>query len=589
MPARGSTFADDIVLIQGQYIVQQGDSSPRSEIVLVHNGTATSLPVNPATGVFATAVVPIHGMNTLELHAIDPGCHVGPAIRSFYHSGLWYPMESGQPDDALVPEGLAIYLGPEAWDDGDPDVDDLSTIATIAARHLDPSSLLAGVNLTGIALPGSPCTVDVTLQNARWEDAQVNLIPSRNRTGTWNVLGLTANISDLSADIVLAPNPMGPGCEEVTSIHMTIDTMNVFVNIGVARQPDGIWNVTLTPGIPFFPPTIDLINLNLDPCYIPSLGDFCDPDLRQILGDVLAGEIVRRIESDLPPLVSDLLNESQALSLDLATLHPDLPPLPLNVRLRVAALGSTTTRHVQVSLDTAILTDRKTRFTPLGSLGRWACVDDAPLGLPFTGMPWEAAIHDDVLNQALFASWFSDALHRHFTQQELIGLGMPDLSAAGITESAITMDPYLPPILGSCALGGDIRLQMGDVRFDGTLRIDGFPVGFEAFLTIEAPATVDLERIEDSTHVRLAVWEPTYVGYEITRIECPDLDMGRCREGVAGFVESLVSVVAMRDIDLPFPELDLHDVLADIPQGTLLDVDLMSFNRVGGYSVLSLE
>ena len=100
----------------------------------------------------------------------------------------------------------------------------------------------------------------------------------------------------------------------------------------------------------------------------------------------------------------------------------------------------------------------------------------------------ELFVHEDLLNQLLFAVWWGGGLDLKLTDA-----AVPDAKSLGITNVDLDVDLTLPPIVTTCTPDGKPELQVGDVRVTGTFDLLGTKTTVDAFATALVKVAVTLK------------------------------------------------------------------------------------------------
>jgi hypothetical protein len=587
-PARGSTLDNETVLVTGEVLIPGGGVVPGLTVRVSNAGVpGPEIPVDEIDGTFSTAVSAVHGMNLLTGDAFLWGDPVSRTVQAYYYSSTWYPIDHDNPATAMVQDAVLGFISAEGLYDANPDLDDVSGILDHAFNALDLDGLLGSLGLEAPLQVGD-CTYDITLSDLDTGPGQVFIYPNTLTIGasTYRAVQVFLAVQDVVATIRFTPSPAGPACPEVFTTGLTIDQVDVFLNVDLVEETPGQWRVELdqVAGPYGQPPTVALYGLGLDPCELPDIADLCG-NLAQ-LGDVLAGELRRQLTDEIPALVDPYLGSAQTLTYTASDLDPRLAPVPVRLRAQFSSFGIGND-GIRGGADAAITTPKAVRFEPLGSIGRAACVDDGVLALPVTPDAFALAIHDDLINEALFTAWWSDALHNSHNANDLQSVGLPDPAAWGVTGLTLTTDPYLPPIVTSCSTGGDARLQMGDVHLRASMAVDGIPVVVEAFVSFEAAFRPGVESLPNNgRRLTLDIDQPTVRDYEITLISNPAVTEERIRQIMEDALDAVFDILA-GGFTYDVPDIDLNDLWSGFPANSMLDLRPENSSRAFGYTILT--
>lgn len=381
--------------------------------------------------------------------------------RAFLMSEGWYPVTSAN-EDTLVPAGLTIRLGPALFDDDDTsDADDLATLATevLAATDLAtavPESLTA----EGEGASLGWCEWTVTINSIEHTVGGVDLKPSSDG------LTMAATLNNVVVDFdAVAPDL---GCPDAGGT-MTVDTIAVAALVVPAIAADGTVSVT----VPEESLVVTLGDVEFDLTEgAASSFDFLLNWFSDTIGSAAADAAKAVVVDQVAPATADLLTNLAhwTKTFELGEIYG--VPVNLSEEVRVLATG------LDMADDGVTLTLGTTATTPAGdvklaakgSLVRAGCGAGGEAAPTFDGgAPIAMALHDDVLNQALFAAWWGGALHQTMdVSADLVAdLGLP------VENLSVTLSPSLPPVVTDCS--GGTQLQIGDLRIDASLDFSGKP------------------------------------------------------------------------------------------------------------------
>lgn len=212
-------------------------------------------------------------------------------------------------------------------------------------------------------------------------------------------------------------------------------------------------------------------------------------------------------------------------------------------------------------------------IAPLGSILRMDCGQGPDLfQMPMTH-PMEAALHLDLVNQAIYAFWWAGGLSTQIDANMVQG----DLPP-GITGLRIRTAPMLPPILTDCQKSTrGVHLQIADLEIDATVTIDGQEIPISAWLQADLEADV---KVIDG---RLAFdIDP---GFAVIVV-----DITRLGGDLAGQDEAVVALIRATVLDLlvhqgaatgvagvPLPALDLDTLqIPGLPEGLDIQTHVIS-------------
>jgi hypothetical protein len=228
-------------------------------------------------------------------------------------------------------------------------------------------------------------------------------------------------------------------------------------------------------------------------------------------------------------------------------------------------------------------------ITSEGSLARGDCMlgqPEAELLLP-QGSTLSLGLHDDLLNQVLFAGWWTGALHRPIPGQYIANrLGFDGIS---ITNAILT--PLTPPVATSCGPDGQLQLQIADLGVDVEMTWDDEPIQVSAF--VSAAADIELSAVPGSSNGTLDL------AINVTSVNTLEFDivsatgvLDGTEELIELFFKELVGTVLDELIgsglgaNFPVPALELGTLIPTIPAGAMIGFAPTAFSTGSGYTVL---
>jgi hypothetical protein len=118
-----------------------------------------------------------------------------------------------------------------------------------------------------------------------------------------------------------------------------------------------------------------------------------------------------------------------------------------------------------------------------------ACGGVNPSILPHTSQV-EAYVHEDFLNQFLFALWRAGHTKMTLSQSDLSGY----LGNMALSNVQIKTTPLLPPIVTSCTDSGYLELQVGDMKMDVNFKSGGMPLTITMYASFKVRVVVTLKK-----------------------------------------------------------------------------------------------
>ena len=396
-------------------------------------------------GAFATEIAPRMGGNVIvaELEGF-PGAR---AQRSFLYGSF-----AGADD--FVPAAAALRINRDGFDDGDGEIDDMSSLVAAALRDRDLIKLLPASYSFNMAVVGN---VSVDLTERTSGPAEVDLTP---RAGG---LHAVVRLPDVRVRHKLTFNCAITTCTPTGTA--TADAIEVSVEIDLSL--DG-----------------EVLNAATHDAQIDVVGFHNDEDgvlasIAQTVVEFFVPDLERRIEDLLRPAIADASRADTSLALGGLSVPATIDLAP--------ALDATI--EVEQRLDTLTFADTGA-LVGLAARARGTFESGDPgAGAPGwleqggeTGgyrvePPFGASLALDLVNQILFAAWGQGGLSR-----ELPALGDLDLGTIAVTALA-------PPIIEPEGEAGGVRILAGDLRVVSTL--DGAPIEIICSLVVHAELAMD--------------------------------------------------------------------------------------------------
>ena len=571
-PERAATFTyGPSVLVEG--VAKTPIGAPKK---LLFNGF--EVPVNN-DGTFETGLYPEHGINPLSVEVFDAADGKARAVQSFLISEGFYPTLDGVSPNTIVTNGLVVYLGAEVFDDDDlSDVDDVATIAHKILEGIDVLSFIPSPVTAEGEEPGVGwCSWTLTINDIDYDVYAVDLEP------VYGGLLLTGTLTNLVIDFnavapaFLCPDAGGTATSPVVSI-------SAFVSVELADN--GKVSATVAEG--------DVQVTVGDPIFDITEGFGAGFDwLVNWFGGSLAGYIEGAVEDAIVTQLAPLL-ESMLDGLSTYIKSFDIPPFlggtvatPVTVAVQPTFLWLSPD-GVEVGLGISATTPKGPSWIEaLGSIARNGCfdADEQPLDMP-TDAPIGMAVHDDLINQALFAAWWGGILNVKVDAALLAALEV-DLPVDGLE---VTVDPHLPPILTSCASNGKPQLQIGDIRVLATFDFNGAPAAVEAFVTAAFEVELTAEAAAGATlDIGFGVTKLVHLDFHIVGTSGAIEGAQNLLELILGNVVEDVVVEALSGgvfKSFPIPQIDLSTVIPGLPANTKLAFDPFALQRTGGYLIL---
>ncbi len=574
-PPRAATLIaeDDASTVTVTGTVQSG----LGEIVsFTLNGAAVELDVN---GAFSETIPVTFGPNVLSFAASDSEGHARDRVQSFLWSSDFRLPTS--PKEGMSPLGLGIYLDQEALDDGDPTdgTDDLATIVQAAVGNLDLTSLFdsntpianeAGYNiyLTSLLVTTTSASLDAIDGGLRLQTSLNDIIGGLNfdcTSWTCELLGgdstggLAISAVVLDADLGIEANADGALDVTVQSVSTNINSLNLYSN-------NGWTDFLLTIIEPFILGGVvsDLENLLND-----SVGDLLGP----LLADGFSA-LAFQTSLDLPNLgdpeaviTVELVTDFAQTDFHDGVAPPD--PSPPQGGAFIERGGGYTEVVV-------------TPYENLGIPDRAGCgLAPQTLALP-RAAPLEIALTDDLLNQILFAGWRGGLLEFP-VGPELLGDVNFDLF--GITDLELTLSGMLAPTASDCGDQGELLAHLGDLRIDGSMKLQGSPLTFVAYVSCD----LSLEVGASETGIALDVTGVAAIDSQLTINEPEHFEAEPLLKSVLqnALGDALVGALAGGGLgSIPLPTIDLSDALGLPPGSALIEIQPQTATRIDGTTII---
>ncbi|MGM0575002.1 MAG: hypothetical protein ACQEXJ_04640 [Myxococcota bacterium] len=535
------------------------------------------VPLDPEGGTFSVDVPLGYGINFLEARAADPWGNERLATRAVVWSDGWYALDPPAWETDAVGDAILAELGPEAIDDGDHDpeqMDDLATVLEVVMGGMDLGALLPNP-LTSFSFLGD---WDVIVHDVLVGDPQVTLelidgglhlvmvmtdVEMVLTLAGPEVLGepvsldakFTAALVELEMDLMLS---MASGELEAEAQDVTVkieDTSLLFFD-------------DVSETVPFLTDVDAFINAGLD-VIEPAVLGVLETALPFIIEDQVAslvGGLADSLAIDTELEIPAFIEGAQPNVLVLSSHATQITSTPQYLRFGLDGLGHAKTPDRPHDVPGSV---RYASCAPVGSV-------PVPPPAPMVG-----GIHEDFVNQLLFAIWDGGTLSLDLGPEAAASL---DLSQYGVDLHNVSLDPRLPLVFNSCS--GENRVQIGDLYLDTTLDLLGQPSHVVVWLQGEAIVNVTTSTAESGA---------TVLGFEIQDFDPMVIEVVT-NEGVfegddAGLVEligdqmipMLIEQAAGDSLSFEIPSFDLGDLSEELPAGAELQLDLEAIGRSGAY------
>ena len=529
------------------------------------------VPLGPG-GSFTYSNPSVQGMNLLTFDAEDFLGGASHGARAYYWSPKWYPIDSPDPAQSMVKDGIMIFLGEEVWDDDNTgDVDDIATIMTFYLSTLDLGSMITNPVSTGSS---AGCNYQVNVKNISYGAPSVDLDPINGG------LHMYVLIPNFKADIDI-PTSGGFWCPDfdgdASATSITITT-NVILSVDGAGQ--------VTAAMQGADVSVNGLNVSLSGIWGFLLNWIID-----FFEDTFTAELEAAFESQMSALIEDTLEEALgSLALDESIVMPPFlgsgPPVTLQISTGISSLTFTPQGGV-LGLRAKVTAPKGISHAPLGSIGRFSCGVGSDTGLNFPKQgQLEMGLHDDFFNQLPFAMYWGGLFDLDVDMAELGA----DLSQYGLGDMDLTLDFLLAPILTDCTPDGVQVIQIGDMRVDGVMDLYGAPVEMTMYASAEVEAELVVINGDAGKELSISLGEVRAMEVEITEIS-------GALAGAEGVLVALVEDQLVGGLldnlagdalgSFPIPEIDLSGMLPGLPPGTGISIDIQNLLRIAAYTVLT--
>jgi|GEM_PF-1380365 len=538
-------------------------------------------------GAFDAEVPLTYGLNLFDVVAVDPYGNEMMTTRGAEKSTKFYPLTARDMATDGVQNALTVVMTQDAIDDGvqgDGKRDDLASIVQFVLENIDFASFVSNP-LVSFNCIGGQCTLDLT--SVKFGSVDVDM-PLRNGR-----VGFQATLHNFEGTITLwfpcaigifcPTNPRAfPGTLKIDKIVMTSDIALSIVGGEIRTRAE---NTDVTVGTI----TVDITG---DPTGITSaavniLLVIIGPYITTVMDAVMVAVIEDQVASAFGGLFS-------ALAIDTNFELPSIVPngAPNVIQLRTSPRGiDIAPERLQVRMDALATAETPARpHASLGSINHNGCAPMTSMTLPPPGRI-TVGLHDDFINQLLFAIWEGGTVNIALSPPESDAL----LGSFGFNGATLNVSALLPPVFNSCQArngSGEIipdivdRAQLAEL-FVEILLPDGAGGSDRIALWLLAEAPINIEfgpNAEGAQAARLVVAgiEPLFV--EIVANE-------GLFEGDDEAVRALVGDVLVPQLlgiieeaaTFALPAIDLGALTTAVPAGTTLNLNIGGVGRDNAY------
>lgn len=519
-----------------------------------------------------------HGLNRLLAETSDQGGEKAKATRGFYFSGLYYPVDAAKPEAALVPSGLQIFMGKDFWDDGvhDPSKpDDLATLMEVVIAGLDVNSLLPAGGLL------SQGDTEVKLSNLKFGKPKISLTPVDG--------GLTMKIEipDFKTDVaVKAKQKLGPiPITLKVSGELEMAKITVLTGLGI-EVIGGKANTKITKS----DAQIEGLKIHVDG--LAGLFDFIYNLVLNGFKGQITDALVKALNDQIPPLLQGILQQFAInQSIALPGLLPGQPATSIQLVSKLMDLTFSPKGGI-IKIDAGFSAAKGTTHSVLGAIGRGGCMGTVEDAFAIDqSQRLQIAVHDDFINQALYAVWLAGAL----TQKGLdLGALAGDSASSPfpLDGATLDLDLFLQPMLESCGSANPmaVKLQVGDAFAQVQLPIGDPPLQMGLFMSLEVGAQLALKAgAEGQQQLSIALDKAIEHQIELVSISKEFADSKQTFEDLLVKLLSdqlAKGVPGLDNLKLDLPSLDLGGLLPGLPAGAKIGLQIKKMDRAGGYTSL---
>lgn len=539
-----------------------------------------AIPVPPEGGDFSFEVPLRYAVNLLDVHALDPWGNEAVATRAVERSSDYFALTERTFESDGVDNALVLVLLQEVFDDFDHDEpvrDDIAHLFEFIVDNLDIASLLPSP-LTEFDCIGGKCTIefdDVTMDDV---NVTMTLTPGRIhlRVELVKLVGSIILYFPCDVPVICQQRPLQPLPGYVSTDRVLLET-DIFLAIVGGETVARTENTTME---------MDGLDVRIeDPTGLGQAAiDLVVTYLREPLIAALEQLVIDLIQNELADALDQLFS---ALTIDERFEVPSpIPGQPANViALRTTPKGvDIAPERAQIRLDGLVVAETPQRPREhLGSIKHVGCAPPAALSFP-PPAPVVVGLHDDFINQLLFAIWEGGTLTLNLGPNESAAL----VGEFGLEDATIVVDALLPPVFDSCGADQEKileRVVLGDLWIEAQANFLGEPMHLGLWLLTEAPVTVQFAPNEAGALVAtLVLGELDPMWIEVITNE------GR----FAGNDEAVISLVQgtlvpqllssfTEGASFELPSIDLGSLTSAVPAGTVINIDVREVARDNAY------
>lgn len=546
------------------------------------NGKKVPLDEN---GDFVYPITAVQGMNLIVAVAEDPNGFKTWLVQAFYYSPVWFKVDINDPEGSKFKDGILFHLADEFFDKLPHDYskpDNLSIIVEMALKKLDLGSFLP--NPVASAGPykvylgpfsyGPPVVHLDTITGGLLAEVHIYEVKVHvEAKGTCKVLFIDF-CPDVSGDVLIDEIQMWEGLNVwVENGQVKMSKYENFIGLyGLEVNIDGILGFLFGWLVDWF------------------VGSYTQ---------TLEQTAMKMVDEQVQAIAGGLLQQlalNQQLSMA-NPLNPNAPPVELSL---VASIRELIFSHtgVEVRLDAAVLSPKNINKNPLGSIGRASCLKWVPENFVMDKEKFAImAIHDDLINEVLFASWWAGLLDMQLPVDQFLDpaalkdYGINSLEDLGIKDITARTEFFLPPIITSCNDSFDKQLQMqvGDMYIELKMKMLNEPVTMGMFVSMAAEAQIEIVDNNGVQELSLGIGKidpmVAQVTYISDNLKGAEVLMSMIIQGM--LLPQLLGSFANNVLtSFPLPEIDLSSMSTFLPPNIVWKFVVDKFWRELGFNAM---
>jgi hypothetical protein len=462
-------------------------------------------------------------------------------------------------------KALYFYLGPESIDDGDHSVNDADDLATLFELMIQAYDIAGAIPNPAI----NNGDYKVVIDNIKYNPPKVSLITIDGGLQLWvSIKKMTADV-DADGKCWICPNLNGD--ISIDEILITSNLMISSVN-GKAKVTMQNTNVTL------YGLDVDINGI------LGSLFDFIVDYVVGQFASTLEDTFKEQLGGTVPAALEGALN---ALAFNTEfKMGPYFEGGPQSTLTLTSGLEAT-----QWDQDGGVLRLWAAATAPKGistsvpgTLKRDACMSGGVESLDlFKDAPLQFALSQDLMNQILFATWWSGTLEFPIPPELL---SEQDLSKYGINDLALDISFLLPPILTSCNEYDELFFQVGDVKIHISMSLLGEAIEVDVFTS--AAAYMELVLAEEGLVLEMQ-------GFAMVESDVVIITPGA--QSIESVIKTMIGDTLIPQIfgslaggafgGIVLPEIELDKLVEGMPKGAKIAINPTSIDRELGWFVVS--